>query len=218
MSARRLRRYDPTPLIVYSLGLRADSLAALAQLDGVEVRRFDFASHPAHYAMSNEKRGQYAWKASIVADVGRQRGGLVLWLDAGDRIWKRPAHVWRQVAERGAYSTWTQDGMWTWVHPRMLTYFGVRLVRWRMLRAPRPSALQLDPDDDLGEMCNGALLGFNFDDPTAITTILEPVRRHRLQVSKLIHAADQWEACSRKEACIAPEGSDVSNHRQVRRG
>jgi hypothetical protein len=38
---------------------------------------------------------------------------------------------------------------------------------------------QIDPDEVLGRMCNGALIGFNFDLPSIVLRILEPVRRAR---------------------------------------
>ena len=43
---------------------------------------------------------------SLVTDVLRETGGLVLWLDAGDMLWRRPVEVLRATAANGAYSTW----------------------------------------------------------------------------------------------------------------
>lgn len=87
--------YAPgTRVVVHDLGLTA---AERVRLGGRDVRVFDFDAHPEFMDLRRHPRpgpgdrldhpaGLYAWKPLIVRDGAREFGGLVLWVDAGDRL------------------------------------------------------------------------------------------------------------------------------------
>ncbi len=103
-------------LIVYDLGLTPDERDRVAACRGVEVRTFPFDAYPPHVDIS-VAAGEYAWKPIIVSDVGRERSGLVLWMDAGDFVFDDLEWTWTRIAEEGIYTPTSSGTVRRWTHP-----------------------------------------------------------------------------------------------------
>lgn len=76
-----------------------------------EMRTFDF-NKQSEWVNVSVRAGEYAWKAMILEEVVRDFGGLVLWLDSGDRL--KPTfgnHKWREIADLGIFSDQTGGAM-----------------------------------------------------------------------------------------------------------
>ena len=104
-----VRRHLPdVRFIVYDLGFSEATRRNMSYTSvwpSIELRPFAFDRHPAWFDI-NVRRGEYGWKPALLTDVLRETGGLVVWLDAGDMLWRRPVEVLRATAISGAYSTW----------------------------------------------------------------------------------------------------------------
>lgn len=78
-----IRVYEPeAKVVVWDLGLDQEQLDEMASLfPGIDVRRFDFDSHPEHYKL---KYSSYAWKTACIYDTVKScNTDYILWLDAG---------------------------------------------------------------------------------------------------------------------------------------
>jgi hypothetical protein len=114
-------RFEPkTRVIVYDLGLTAEEHDELEK-GGYEVPKFRFGDYPPHVDIRVEA-GQYAWKPIIIADLLRQLGGMILWLDAGNLIGQPLAQVRALLAECGIYSMTSNSTIERWTHPLTLRY------------------------------------------------------------------------------------------------
>ena len=90
----------------------------LASWTDIEIREFDFDKHPAWMDVTNE-RGRYAWKGQIIEEVVNDFGGLVLWLDCGDRIRELlGVDFWSDVALSGIWSSNSGGEIWQYVVER----------------------------------------------------------------------------------------------------
>jgi hypothetical protein len=72
-------------IVVYDIGLsqyERDLLPSRAI-----VRTFHFDLYPAFLRLSAPDSGAYAWKPVIVYDVCREFGGVVIWCDAGNKLY-----------------------------------------------------------------------------------------------------------------------------------
>jgi len=108
-------------VVVWDLGLTAEEREELEEeregLEALELRRFPFEAHPPHVAMAARS---YAWKPIAVAEVMHDRGGAVLWLDAGDLV-HAPLRRARGVLEReGFWSPASSGTVRRWTHPATL--------------------------------------------------------------------------------------------------
>ena len=102
-----------TRLVAYilrsSIPVKMDRLASW---ENVEIREFDFDSRPAFMDL-NVNKGEYAWKPQIIEEVVRDFGGLVLWMDTGDRIRETlGVEFWEDVARSGIWSTNSGGEIW----------------------------------------------------------------------------------------------------------
>ncbi len=101
-SAERCRLFDRYRVIVYDLGLSADTRASLQRrFGGCEFRCFDFSVHPPHVAMA---RGTYAWKPVIVSDLAEEfSGAFILWFDSATILRSDLADVLSDIRRRGVH-------------------------------------------------------------------------------------------------------------------
>lgn len=60
----------------------------------------------------------------IITDVARERGGSVLWLDAGDVVYDDLERVWTIIERDGVYTPQTRKTIGDWTHPGTLAALG----------------------------------------------------------------------------------------------
>jgi hypothetical protein len=110
-------------VIVYDLGMTPAERARVAAFRGVSLRTFAFAAHPPHVDI-DVAAGEYAWKPILISDVARARGGLILWLDAGDLVFGDLRWTWRVIEREGVYSPTSSGTVRDWTHPATLAALG----------------------------------------------------------------------------------------------
>ncbi|ORX82158.1 hypothetical protein K493DRAFT_361562 [Basidiobolus meristosporus CBS 931.73] len=148
-------------VVVYDLGL---STAERAKLDRVVNRGFaqeivtlNFTQYPTFWNI-HLRRGEYAWKTGIIHEVAKKHGGVVLWMDSGNRV--TPQYL-PQVVEyinaNGFYSPTSQGQMKDFTHPGLFAYFGDSAKRYGTLKN-----------------CNGAFIGFDTQNSTVMNKLMLP--------------------------------------------
>lgn len=143
----------------------------------------------------NVNKGEYAWKPQVIEEVVRDYGGLVLWMDSGDRIRETlGVEFWEDVATSGIWSTNSGGEIWQWTHPGMFARLDVPESLWK------------------SQNCNAANVGLNSQNARAMVKVVRPVSL--LGHIKMGTDRCQWFACSAEKDCIAPPGSSRANHRQ----
>lgn len=174
-------------VVVYDLGLQGDlnyTYLNAVHPKRIQLRRFQYANYP-NYFRIDENAGEYAWKPIIIKEMVDEFG-KVLWLDSGNSVGKKDnlTFVKDQLDSVGFYSPHSVGSLAEWTHPKTLEHFGVH-----------SDATGLEPYKGKNN-CNGAIVGFSKDSP-AYHKVLVP-----------------WVNCAYNRNCIAPPGSNRSNHRQ----
>jgi hypothetical protein len=176
-----------TPCYVYNLGLDADSLAAL-ETHPIRLRHFDYSKYPAYYNI-HVNAGEYAWKPAILLEVFNEL------LASSPEDLKTTVLLWCDAgnclpADIQPLANHTLQ------HLIYSPISSGSVQRWT-----HPLTLQwfhvpsTDPVLNFPNR-NGAILGFAIGD-SRVQTFLQ-----------------NYASCARIRECIAPEGSDRSNHRQ----
>ena len=108
-----LHRSPHTRLVAYILRSNIPvHMESFSSWQNVEIREFDFDRRPAFMDL-NVNKGEYAWKPQIIEEVVRDFGGLVLWMDSGDRIRETLGLAfWEDVARSGIWSTNSGGEIW----------------------------------------------------------------------------------------------------------
>lgn len=127
-SARRWRVDQEHSILAYDLGLEPAQADCLRHRHPrVEWRAFPFARYPdfvgrtRHVTEASPPRhvlGHYAWKPALIADTLEERGGLVLWLDAGTLLRGSLDPVVAAVSRDGTYVPYSGSGILSeYAHP-----------------------------------------------------------------------------------------------------
>lgn len=179
--------YEPdTRVIIYDLGLSLASRRELEQLCG---ERGVWSVRTFDYS-------RYPSYMSITIARGEyawkpiiikevvDQFPLVLWLDAGDGLTDTLDPTKEFIKENGFLSLPTTGTLWQWTHPGMIAYFK---EHYQLTDAMLYQHLN---------NCDGATNGWSRYSPV-YEKMLVP-----------------WQKCALVKECIAPPGSDRSNHRQ----
>jgi hypothetical protein len=134
-------------LMVYDLGLTAEE-QEIIQGNCNAFRTFDYSRYPQHVDI-RINAGQYAWKPILIEEVLEERGGLVLWLDAGNLVLWDLVPIWTTIRQYGVVTPRSSGPLRRWTHPGTLRHMSV------------PAHHLSKPNR------NGAIVGFNADCPWA---------------------------------------------------
>lgn len=116
-----LRKHEPkVRCVAWDLSLTAAERTELAaRFPDVALRTFDYSAVPSWFWIKVDA-GCYAWKPVIVSDMVREHDGLVLWMDAGDKLVGSLDRIRRILRGRGFYSPRSVGRIRDWTHPGML--------------------------------------------------------------------------------------------------
>ena len=89
-----------------------------------KINRFEFENYPSHFNL-RINAGEYAWKPAIINQEFDRTSGLLLWLDAGDLIFKELFWIRKFIAATGFYSPYSAGYVSQWTHPAMLQKFKI---------------------------------------------------------------------------------------------
>ena len=119
------KKYAPLArVVVYDLGMANFQLRRLKQKFDYEVRKFDYTTHPTYFNIK-VNAGEYAWKPVIVAEVAREFGGIICWMDAGNLIVGPISEIVSEAKNVGFYRTSSGGKIGRWTHPATLAYFNL---------------------------------------------------------------------------------------------
>jgi hypothetical protein len=140
-----VEHFEPNASVgIWNLGLEDDQIQFIAEhYPAHDLRNFDFASQPQWLHVLT-----YAWKPQIVSYESFGRGGLLVYLDAGDRLTSSLTWIKRFTQSTGFFSPWSKGTVGRWTHPTTL-----RALSWRDSLATRN--------------LNGAIVAFDLDRPAA---------------------------------------------------
>lgn len=176
----------PYSIIVYDLGIEESCLERLENdYPNISLRTFDYSKYPDYYNIS-KNAGEYAWKPAIIKEVSDEiKTGVLLWCDSGNLFTGNVKILRDEILKRNIYSPISDGDIKKWTHPLMLKYFNDR----KMIDRKNKKFLSL-------KNRNGAILGFNLNNKNILNFI------------------DEFASLANIKECIAPEGSNRSNHRQ----
>jgi hypothetical protein len=138
---------------------------------------FPYGSVPSYFNIAVDA-GQYAWKPVAIENSKNDLYPLILWLDAGNLLKSDLSLVGGIISKQGFFSPYSSGKIKDWTHPKTLSF------------------LQADEAISEGPNCNGAIVGFDCENPLALALLAS------------------WVSCALNKDCIAPKGSNRDNHRQ----
>jgi len=197
--------------LVYDLGLSAQQFHELnASFPAAQLRRLEWTSFPPHVSDLHV----YAWKPIIIGAVVQESNAsvtssttsgtkglyhVVFWLDAGCILTDATlfSRFLSRASPRRDPAVWGEGGGGG--SPKSPAHHGALLTQSnsKVGALTHQSMLQRFQGEGLVNLwqANGGVLGFHTGSP-CVSTILQP-----------------WVDCAMSAACIAPPGSNSSNHR-----
>ncbi|MCB9497096.1 MAG: DUF1647 domain-containing protein [Fibrobacteria bacterium] len=126
-----VRAQEPSvDLVAWDLGLEPEQHAQLRRsFPDVEVRTFDYPVFPDWMWIHNHD-GCYAWKPVIISDMVREKGGLILWMDAGNFLDAPLDRIRRFIRHGGFHSPRSPGTLQRWTHPATLRRLAVPRGLW----------------------------------------------------------------------------------------
>mmetsp|Transcript_17923 Transcript_17923/g.58874 ORF Transcript_17923/g.58874 Transcript_17923/m.58874 type:complete len:533 (-) Transcript_17923:233-1831(-) len=178
------------PIVVYDVGLTERQNQQLQGWRNVSVRKLDFSKLPEHVRWTGWEESTYAFKPIVIRKALTDYQ-CILWLDSGIELRRDVSWAFDWMGERKALflaSGWPFPN--SWVHPQSL----------RSLNVTEESSSFGVFADEKGhaslEVWSG-VVGFNQADAKMMRLVVEP-----------------WYECALNRECIAPLGSNKTNHRQ----
>jgi len=116
-------------IIIYDIGLTKDQFDNLNKSKALELRKFNFKDYPEFIGERDEfgKLGAYAWKPTIINEVLKEKNdGIVLWLDAGNKLTGPLNRLKKVILYNNFYSPLSSGSLSDWCHPKTLDYFNVK--------------------------------------------------------------------------------------------
>lgn len=172
---------------VFNLGLDAASVSELQAFAGIHLRDFDYSKYPAYYNI-HDNAGEYAWKPAIIKLVKDE-------LAAGEHIIENTVLLWCDSGNK--LPTNTQHVYNYILDIKVFSPSSNGDIRlWTHPKTLEFFSISSSDSILTNTNRNGAILGFALGDAC---------------VRMFIDALDSHAAT---KDCIAPEGSNRSNHRQ----
>lgn len=171
---------------VYDLGLNTESVEELKKYS-IEYRVFDYSAYPSYYDIKINA-GEYAWKPAIIYNTMKEITSV-----SSDRerilLWCDAGNIFRNCNISALSKHILENKLYSPDSRENVAYFTHPLTRkWFEIGDDNPILLKNNR--------NGAILGFYIDDP---------------EIQSFIETFNKY--ASIKE-CIAPIGSNRTNHRQ----
>jgi hypothetical protein len=104
---------------VYDLGLSLSEKQFIQSNFKIEYRVFAFEKYPSFVALSSPDAGAYAWKPIIISEVYSEIEGLLVWCDAGNKVYNVSA-LSDCITKTGIYTPTSSGTIRRWTHPSSL--------------------------------------------------------------------------------------------------
>ena len=132
-----IQKYNNNARIVfYDLGLQKIEIEELEKLD-IIYKKFDFDAYPNFFKLTEPDAGAYAWKPHIIFNEMNNFSGNLIWMDAGNVIFKPIYKLLFLLTNIGFYSPLSNGYVRQWTHQSTLDSMNVEkfIYRKRMLNA-----------------------------------------------------------------------------------
>lgn len=131
---------EPGSLItVYDLGLKTNEIQEISNIKKItEIIKFNFSDYPEFVNIKSENFGSYAWKPMIIEkELNKKNNEFILWLDAGNVLFKNLSLLKIYLTFKGFYSPHSSDNIYKRTHPDTLRLLNVsdKLYKKRNLNA-----------------------------------------------------------------------------------
>jgi hypothetical protein len=101
---------------LWDLGLSEVELSFLSsKFPDVKLSRFPFEEYPDYFSMKN-LAGQFAWKPTLLRSEAEGWPGILIWMDAGDRVISNSTSMIKIVCRHGFYSPFSAGTVGQWTH------------------------------------------------------------------------------------------------------
>lgn len=178
-------------IIVYDLGLNNKSLQEVKSMCNVEVRRFPFEKYPEHY--KNLKK--FAFKPTII-NLVLHEFGVIYYGDASIRFLRSVKELIPDALKHHGFLP----------HIRC---FNPKIPRGKPKGCKHDHTLTVKEVYPILEVSERVYYNAGFTAPAISGGIMLIVNNSVLYTKIMI----PWLECALNEACIAPEGADLGNHR-----
>lgn len=129
----------------YDLGLNEESSLYIKNNYNVIFRYFNYDLYPDYFNIGINA-GEYAWKSTIIEEVAKENGGILIWMDAGTKIINHLEPLINIIKVQDIYSAISSDNVQKWTHQSTLSYFNISDLEF------------------LNKECrNASVMGFNLD-------------------------------------------------------
>jgi hypothetical protein len=149
-----IKIHEPkSQVIIWDLGMSTEFKQALeAKYKRFIFKSFNFDLYPSYFNIKINS-GQYAWKPTIIYQTSRLTDGILLWLDAGNKLDGDLKKVKKIISKNEFYSPYSSGNIEDFTHKSTLVHFSFPKEKLR------------------GPNCNGAIVGFKLSSPRMIELI-----------------------------------------------
>ena len=122
-----LIKYCPNDnLVIYDLGLKPREIEFIKnKYNNAVIKYFDFSLYPSFINLSEKDAGAYAWKPIIIHNERKISNKPILWMDAGNLVFKKIEFLKRYVLWNYFYSPYSSDNLKRWTYTSTLNKLNV---------------------------------------------------------------------------------------------
>jgi hypothetical protein len=126
-------RFEPNWSVTFwDLGLtNSQSRYIHDRFPKVTVRRFPFDNYPDFFEMKRSA-GSFAWKPTLIWIEALEHDELLVWMDAGDRIFGSCRKLLAITRHFGFYSPYSDGNIGKWTHPSAMSKLGVKETEYTL--------------------------------------------------------------------------------------
>ena len=123
-------------IVFYDLGLQISEIDELNNFN-IEYKKFDFNNYPKFIELSQPDAGAYGWKPQILKAELNKTEGIIIWMDAGNVVFKSLEKLKTIILNIGFYSPLSNGYVYQWTHNTTLDLLNIdsHILRKRMLNA-----------------------------------------------------------------------------------
>ncbi len=131
-----LKTNKKAEIVFYDLGLDTNEVNEVKTYE-IEYIKFNFDNYPKFFRLTEPDAGAYGWKPQIIETELSKTDGLIIWMDAGNVVFKSLDNLKKVIENIGFYSPLSNGYVDQWTHNTTLNLLNIDsyILRKRMLNA-----------------------------------------------------------------------------------